>query len=1487
MKKIYNLIFVCCLVLFCVATQSININAQNCTTALQPLSVVATQGPASGIPTTPPGTLAQSSTINVQWDPQCGTRAGDGCEFGDNNSLFWYVGIYGQNAPTPNGIDRECGVTAVTLDCPAVAPAVSLVVNNGGDYNGLCLAPKSSTCISSESSQMRPASGGDITSWHTFGDDGTGTLGACDGPVLETTLPICPGQCYNVVVWEFVIDQPSGTGPNADGGAGGTGFLLPFPGMDANISCGNMALLSESPPSDIVSICIDAADGTDNSLIENPTLTVTNSVNGDPALSVCDGLNNAAYTGTFQSQPEDIGDPSLADPCEGSNSDVCNSIDAISDPLTSTGSVDQTIGGNGNGGDAGDISVVLGGAGNSANGALGLGAHVVEVNCREAIGIIFSTPEGCKGFTDQSQFGFPACDFSDGTLLSTNAKVYVSVNGTSVSGVSVAPYPACYAGGSGTGTCATNSGTGYGADYTAQFGNFISEDDTNGQCITNLVGNPFEGSGTNPFTLPGALSGIDFGDGVARDVSTVCVKYEDPCDGSKSITCIKFISDAPPLDAQVAACNETCPGAADGALIVYDVAGGSDDPNADSDYADGLSGAGSYEIDVVAGPVTGQIFTYAGGSSWQATGLPPGVYTIDIRDALAPGDTFDDDADDVNATCGAACTIQRVVEILAGPTLPVVPTVVQPTCDDDGTASIVIDKISTFANGQVIESSGPGTVPGDFATVSTSGTTPTTGLYAGCPSDALSAAAVVEICIVNFVNVTNNSGGDLAGTQIAVAINGSGAPNAFLSNGNAFGGGGSLGAGPVTMCYVAEAGAGAGPDNAGATWASIFAGAPANGLTIDLIVSDGFGTGDTYSYDDITITINDQFCTTEANITAFCDGLGPDNGDGAGGITSADQTLTWASSNGVDAGAEPAFDFITLAGPGENDATFDNQVALDAGVAPGTDVCYSITGYVPGNEFDNTTSITDNQGFLNDLGVGDAAMGCYAGVCCEVTEEVCFTVFPKPLPPMATPVCICEGDAPVALTATGMCDPTSESESGNTDTSIGQFLSPNVAGAAGEVYEFGPPTIPAGCSIASLDITVSGASPNNVEVVDFGNGNTLLAGDGAIFGGPGTYVFSIPGGALNAGSIIDLYTYDDFGVPVTVANVVYTWTYSCPAATPAYTWYGDDGDSDGLLPDPSLGTVVGSGAAYTPAAGDVDMFGVAFDPATCGNYTYCATVDCNGCVGEAECFIYTVNPSPGSTTDLMDEVCDIDAPVDFDLGASNGGGTDFNVYTDAALTTLATGGTVTTGIFTAPDTAPGTYTYYYEEVGADACAFPGFVEDANCVCTFTPGEITLVINTSPADPVGTPDEVCEGEQGTLMASGCTNITWYSDAAGTTMVATGTSYQPADVAVGVYTYYAQCEDNGCLSGLVPVDYTVAAQPTIDTPSLTCQSGPQPLNPMPTGGVYSGSGAGFVVNDQLDPAGQTPGTYDLTYTVGDCFVTIQFVYDTDCDANGGQF
>jgi len=417
------------------------------------------------------------------------------------------------------------------------------------------------------------------------------------------------------------------------------------------------------------------------------------------------------------------------------------------------------------------------------------------------------------------------------------------------------------------------------------------------------------------------------------------------------------------------------------------------------------------------------------------------------------------------------------------------------------------------------------------------------------------------------------------------------------------------------------------------------------------------------------------------------------------------------------------------------------------------------------NEFDNVNAITDNQGFVNDIGVGEAAMGCYAGVCCEVMEEVCFMIFPVPDPPEIDPVCQCAADgATEPLIATGMCSETAESENGNTNTSIGVFGSPNVT-ATGEVYEFGPPTIPAGCSIVSLDITVTGAGSNNVEIVDFGNGSVFLAADGFIFSGPGTYTFSIAGAFLNAGSVIDIYVFDDFGVPQTVTDVIYTWTYSCPAAPPTYNWYGDDGNGDGVL-DLTMATplqmsTAASSNIFFPAVGDVDVNGNAFDPTVCGIYTFCATTVCGDCESDPFCEEFTIFPNTSGVVELNETVCDGDEIPMIDLAGPNGGvdGDEYMICDDAGLTTncntiMVTGGMAMFDATTAigmPIT-PGTTTFFYSGA-AEPCTDDAVnaIDDPACDCTSPSSPINITVLPPLEAGICTPQEFCQGDPTDISA----------------------------------------------------------------------------------------------------------------------------------------
>ncbi len=177
----------------------------------------------------------------------------------------------------------------------------------------------------------------------------------------------------------------------------------------------------------------------------------------------------------------------------------------------------------------------------------------------------------------------------------------------------------------------------------------------------------------------------------------------------------------------------------------------------------------------------------------------------------------------------------------------------------------------------------------------------------------------------------------------------------------------------------------------------------------------------------------------------------------------------------------------------------------------------------------------------------------------------------------------------------------------------------------------------------------------------------------------------------------------------------------------------------------------------------------------------------------------------------------------------------------------------------------------------------------------------------PADPVAVNGTICADIQGEIGATGgpdCVTINWFSDAAGTTSAGTGSTLQPTDTAPGVYTYYAQCEDaNGCLSGLVPVTYTIFENPI---PAFTCPAptrcgGVVDLLPMDNNantsagsvGAWSGSGAGFVTADQFDPLTAPVGVdltliYTLTSADG-CIVSTECTFQVtdDCAAGAGDY
>lgn len=90
----------------------------------------------------------------------------------------------------------------------------------------------------------------------------------------------------------------------------------------------------------------------------------------------------------------------------------------------------------------------------------------------------------------------------------------------------------------------------------------------------------------------------------------------------------------------------------------------------------------------------------------------------------------------------------------------------------------------------------------------------------------------------------------------------------------------------------------------------------------------------------------------------------------------------------------------------------------------------------------------------------------------------------------------------------------------------------------------------------------------------------------------------------------------------------------------------------------------------------------------------------------------------------------------------------------------------------------------------------------------------IFVTAIPVAPTATDKECCVSNILDLEASG-TNLSWYSDAALTTLVGTGTPFATGETAAGTYTYYATQTVNGCESAAASVQLIVHSGIAINT------------------------------------------------------------------------
>ncbi|MCH2044968.1 MAG: gliding motility-associated C-terminal domain-containing protein, partial [Saprospiraceae bacterium] len=224
---------------------------------------------------------------------------------------------------------------------------------------------------------------------------------------------------------------------------------------------------------------------------------------------------------------------------------------------------------------------------------------------------------------------------------------------------------------------------------------------------------------------------------------------------------------------------------------------------------------------------------------------------------------------------------------------------------------------------------------------------------------------------------------------------------------------------------------------------------------------------------------------------------------------------------------------------------------------------------------------------------------------------------------------------------------------------------------------------------------------------------------------------------------------------LTSVDVIVNSLPAAPTAVPAEECDGDDiileatGSGSGTINfyDDTFAPI--GNAAMSAAAPTVTQNEGAL---AVGTYVYYATEDDGTCESNftlinAEVFALPAAPIASGVTICSGENVVLTATV---TGTANW-------YTDAGLTNLvATGSSYTTPTLIANTD------YYVVQTDANNCESP--------VTT-----VTVTVNPLPAAPVAAGTAICSGETATLTATVTGTANWYSDAALTNLIATGSAY----------------------------------------------------------------------------------------------------------------
>jgi gliding motility-associated-like protein len=440
------------------------------------------------------------------------------------------------------------------------------------------------------------------------------------------------------------------------------------------------------------------------------------------------------------------------------------------------------------------------------------------------------------------------------------------------------------------------------------------------------------------------------------------------------------------------------------------------------------------------------------------------------------------------------------------------------------------------------------------------------------------------------------------------------------------------------------------------------------------------------------------------------------------------------------------------------------------------------------------------------------------GTCESPLNLIGVTVNPLPTAPTATGSTICAGNSvTLSATATGTVNWYS-------DAALTNLL------ATGSTYTTGNLTATTSYFITQADANSCESTSATVTVTVNPNPAAPTAAGTAICSGATATLTATGSGTINwfsdaAGTTL-VATGASFTTPALTQNTTYyvqdmNATTGCMSTLTAVTV------TINALPNtPNAGTPVtvclgenviltaaGSGTGdlvfYNSAATEIGRVTMSGNPTAtfnagalaAGNYNFSVREDDGTCLSDVAAISVTVNALPAAPTATGTTICSGETAT---LSATTTGSA--NWYSDAALTNLVGSGSVyTTGPLTA------TTSFFVTQVDGNSC------ESAATT-------VTVTVDPNPAAPTAAGTAICSGATATLTATGAGTINWFSDAAGTTLVATGASFTTPALTQNT-TYYVQDMNatTGCMSTLTAVTVTINAlpnTPNAGTPVTVC-------------------------------------------------------------------